>query len=445
MSVIISILFDIILVNTAEWLAFITRFGLILPPEEMGHYQSIWFLLTLVRIWALYSNKVYENRLRSFFLLSTSIIKASFISTVLIVAVTFFNRTLAYSRLVILISLVFTIILLLCKHYIYWRFFLIHRKKRNVIIIGVTEAAKRLINDSEMFRQGAWQLKGFLDDKKKTGLRVYNQFQVLGKVNDIRKIMKKKNIHLAVIALPNDKIENRLKIMTECENVGIEYLIIPNFYEIVTGRSKIDEFEDFPVLEPVKQPITLLSRILKRLFDICFSFCFLLVILPLLLVIAVLIKIESRGSIVYKQFRGGKTGNPFFVYKFRTMITGADRIGPKLTQKNDRRITRIGKFLRRWSLDELPQFINVLLGDMSVVGPRPEVVEIVKNYKAWQRKVLQVKPGLTGYAQIRGRQELDIDTKLQMDLYYINNYSFLLDMEIIFKTILTVLKGEGAY
>ncbi|MBU1076270.1 MAG: sugar transferase [Spirochaetes bacterium] len=443
--VFLSVLIDILLVNCAEFLAFLTRFGLPLPENEIAHYHSIWFLITLIRIWALYSNKAYENKIKSFLMLSSSIMKAALFSTVLIGAVTFFSRTLAYSRSVIFFSLFYTALLLLIKHYIFWKLFLIRNNIKNVVIMGATESAKRLIDDSEMFTNKYWKIVGFIDNKKSIGTRVFNKYKILGSLKNLKKIINQYNVNLAVIALPNEKTENKLRIMTELENSGLEYLIIPNFYEIVTGRSKIDEFENFPILEPVSQPISLLNRALKRCFDILFSLIFLIAVSPLFLIIGFLIKTGSPGQLIYKQLRAGRNGKPFFVHKFRTMIAKADKVGPKLTRKNDTRITKTGRFLRRWSLDELPQFYDILIGNMSVVGPRPEVVEVVKKYKTWQRKVLHIKPGLTGYAQIRGRQELDIDTKLKMDLYYINNYSLLLDSEIIFKTVVTVFKGEGAF
>ena len=163
--IIISIFSDIILINFAELCGFLMRFGLPLPENEIIHYKSIWFLITLIRIWALYSNRAYDKRIRSFLSLSSSIIQASILSTVLIVAVTFFNRTLAYSRLVILFSLVYTIVFLLLKHYLFWKFILVVKNKKRVLIIGATEAGKDLVKNSRMFHNNLWELKGFLDKK----------------------------------------------------------------------------------------------------------------------------------------------------------------------------------------------------------------------------------------------------------------------------------------
>lgn len=437
------ILIDVFLIGIAELLAYIIRLGYPLTSDYLNFYYSNLFFIILIRMWSLYSINVYSVKLRSFLSISSQIIKACIFSTVIITAITFFNRSLGYPRSVILISFINISVFLLIKYYFYWKFLIIKKGRKRVIIIGATESGKNIIKSD--FTLKYCELIGFIDEKIKVGRKVINNLKNLGRLNDLRKIVKKRDIELAVIAIPNYSTENKLKILTKCEDIGLNYIIIPSFYEIVTGRARLDEIDDMAVLEPALKSANLLNKLIKRLFDFIFSFVVLVVLIPLFILISLLIKVSSKGSVIYKQPRAGRNGKPFYVYKFRTMIEKADKIGPKLTRKNDKRVTRIGALLRRWSMDELPQFYNVLKGDMSVVGPRPEVVEIVKKYRAWQRKVLNIKPGITGYAQISGRQELEIDTKLQMDLYYINNYSLLLDIEIIFKTIITIFKGEGAF
>ena len=440
----IIFIIDIALIILSEYLAFITRFGYPIPQDELIHFYDLWFIVTLIRIWSLYSHNLFVKKVKSFTSISMNILNANILSTILIVAATFFNRNFSYPRLVILFSFIYSTIFLIFSHYLYWRNF-INNNKRKVLIIGATETGKNIIKNSVIFNQYRWDIVGFIDDKQKIGKKIYNNVKIVGRVRDLKKVVDKLGVNLIVIAIPNEKGEYKLKVLSQVEMLGVEYIIIPNFYEIVTGKANIDDIEDFPVLVTQKEGITFANRILKRIFDIIFSLIFLILTFPLFLVIAILIKLTSKGPVFYKQLRAGRNGKPFYIYKFRTMVKDADKMGPLITDKKDRRITPIGKFLRRFSIDEFPQFINVLKGDMSIVGPRPEVVEIVKKYKAWQRKVLSVKPGITGLAQISGRQELDIPTKLKIDLYYINNYSFLLDMEIIFKTIIYIFKGEGAY
>ena len=180
-----------------------------------------------------------------------------------------------------------------------------------------------------------------------------------------------------------------------------------------------------------------------RIFDIVFSLSVLIVFLPIWLVISLIIKLDSNGPVIFRQIRVGLDGKLFQMYKFRTMVKNAQKIGPLLTEKNDCRVTFIGRFLRKTSLDEIPNFINVLKGEMSVIGPRPEVPDIACHYNKWQKKVLSVKPGITGFSQVLGRQELEIDYKSRLDRYYIKKSGLCMDMWIMFKTVFVVVKGSG--
>lgn len=185
---------------------------------------------------------------------------------------------------------------------------------------------------------------------------------------------------------------------------------------------------------------------IKRIIDFLFSLIILLILLPLFLVVAILIKLDSKGPVIFKQSRLGKDGNVFKVWKFRTMIDNAEKMGTGLTTaQNDPRITRVGKILRKTSIDELPQLINVLKGDMSFIGPRPAPVHHLKQYNENERQRLKVLPGITGWAQVNGRNILTWPERIEKDIWYVNNISFLLDLKIAFKTIKVVLLSEGVY
>lgn len=183
----------------------------------------------------------------------------------------------------------------------------------------------------------------------------------------------------------------------------------------------------------------------KRIFDLVFSIFTLVIASPIIAVIVLAIKLDSSGKAVLLQQRVGKDGKLFNMYKFRTMYKESSLYQKSPRKRNDKRVTRVGKFLRRTSIDELPQLINVLKGEMSIVGPRPEMPFIVKKYKQWEKRRLVVKPGLTGLWQILGRKDLPLHKNLEYDFYYINNQSFILDLVIIFKTIPVVIRGIGAY
>ncbi len=184
---------------------------------------------------------------------------------------------------------------------------------------------------------------------------------------------------------------------------------------------------------------------MKRCFDIIAASTALLLALPLLLLVALAIALESRGGVFFLQDRIGQGGKPFKIFKFRTMVPNAENKGPLLAVRNDPRVTGAGKFLRRWSLDEIPQLLNILKGEMSLVGPRPEIPPLVADYSPWQRRVLSVKPGLTGFPQVMGRDDLALETKLRLDNYYTGHSSFCFDLWIIWRTAVTVITGKGAF
>ncbi|MDI6739924.1 MAG: sugar transferase, partial [Candidatus Edwardsbacteria bacterium] len=182
-----------------------------------------------------------------------------------------------------------------------------------------------------------------------------------------------------------------------------------------------------------------------RLFDIIISSIALVALSPVILLTALAIVLDSRGGALFLQKRAGRDGAGFDIYKFRTMVAGAERKGPLLAARGDPRVTRIGRFLRRWSLDELPQLLNILKGDMSVVGPRPELPPIVAAYTPFQRQALAVRPGLTGLPQVMGRDDLSMETKIRLDVYYIRRQTFCFDLWIIVRTATEVLTGRGAF
>lgn len=184
---------------------------------------------------------------------------------------------------------------------------------------------------------------------------------------------------------------------------------------------------------------------MKRLFDIITCFILLPLLLPLMAAAAVAVAIDSGPPAMFLQDRVGRNGRIFRIYKFRTMIPDAERKGPLLAERDDPRVTRVGRFLRRWSLDELPQIFNVIKGEMSLVGPRPELPQLVAGYTPWQRQVLESLPGVTGFSQIHGRDDLPMDTKLRLDVYYLRHRSLAMDLWIIWRTAFELVSGRGAF
>jgi len=237
---------------------------------------------------------------------------------------------------------------------------------------------------------------------------------------------------------------------------GVKIRFVPDLLDILTVHTAIENLRGVPFVTVREPPISGLNAIIKRTFDLCGALVSLALCAPLMAVVAVLIKSDSPGPVFFIQERAGQYGRPFRMWKFRTMVADAEQRLPqfvdveKLEQpafklQNDPRVTQVGRWLRRTSLDELPQFINVLRGEMSLVGPRPEQVDLGKLYNAWQAQRLLVKPGITGSMQVSGRGDLSLEERLKLELSYIENYSLWEDIKILLKTIPAILSSRGAY
>lgn len=225
--------------------------------------------------------------------------------------------------------------------------------------------------------------------------------------------------------------------------------ILPDMYEIVSGMARTNQIYGVPLIEVMPDIMSPAGKLTKRIIDVAISAVTLIILFPLFLLIAILIKIDSRGDIFYKQVRVGRKGEEFIMYKFRSMILNSEEYGPEWAGEDDARITRIGKFIRKVYIDEFPQMINVLKNEMSLIGPRPErpyFVEQLKKEIPYYYKRLSVKPGITGWAQIKHKYDSsleDVKTKLQYDFYYIENMSLKLDFKIMINTIIVILLMKG--
>jgi exopolysaccharide biosynthesis polyprenyl glycosylphosphotransferase len=329
---------------------------------------------------------------------------------------------------------------------------------RRVLIVGTGKLALELYQAGQSDENQNFQILGLINcakDERKDwpefkGVRVYNG------IDSTISAMEELKINQIVMTTLPEVRSQMLDIIIECERRNIEFKIIPDILEIITTRSQIDQYLGLPVLSLKPIQLSGFNVIFKRIFDIILSFLVLIVIAIPLLIIALLIKLDSPGPVFYKHQRMGYKGRKFNFLKFRSMVQDADdklkevihmndRQGPVFKMKNDPRITKIGKFLRHYSLDELPQFINVLKGDMSIVGPRPQVLWEAALYDEWAKRRLMVLPGITGLWQVSGRSNLSFEEMIKLDIYYIENWSLWLDIEIILQTVPTVLFAKGAY
>ena len=326
-------------------------------------------------------------------------------------------------------------------------------QKRLVLIAGAGEGGQQLSRQIRSQGYFGLQVVGFLDDVP----RYHTDALVLGRLAQVREVVLREKVDDVVIALPRAEDESLNRLVAELHDLPVKVWIIPDYFSLALHRASIEEFAGIPMLDLRSPALSEYQRMLKRAFDLLVTLACLLVALPVMAVIAVLIKLDSPGPVFYRQKRAGENGKVFEMIKFRSMIKDADQ-KQHLVEKEDEaghlilnktaqdpRITRVGGFLRRTSLDEIPQFLNVLRGDMSLVGPRPELPYLVDRYELWQRKRFAVPQGMTGWWQINGRSDKPMNLHTEEDLYYVQHYSLWLDLQILFKTIWVVLRGKGAY
>lgn len=267
----------------------------------------------------------------------------------------------------------------------------------------------------------------------------------LGALDDLPRILRAEAIDEVFISAPHLSNNDVLNLVSRCEDAGARFNLCSNILEVITDRVKIDDIGDLPVIPFRGTRPAPLQSVAKRALDLVVAGGLLVVFAVPMAAIAALIRLTSGRPVFFSQTRIGQGGRPFTIHKFRTMTVETPTFAPAPVDAEDPRVTRVGRFLRKTSLDELPQLFNVLRGDMSMVGPRPEMPFIVERYEEWQRRRLDVKPGITGLWQIVGRKNLPLALNMEYDFFYIKNQSFLLDVLILLRTIPAVIFGRGAF
>ena len=324
--------------------------------------------------------------------------------------------------------------------------------KQFVLIIGAGSLGRRFYKNLQQYPELGYEVVGFLDDYLKRHEPPYAYFKpIIGTIDDLEKVLQDVLIDEVIVALPLDAHHKYGQIINTCEKAGVKILIIPDFYDYLPARPHFDNFAGIPIINVRDIPLDdLKNRFFKRAFDIVFSLAAILITAPLMLLIAIGIKLTSPGPVIFKQERVGLNRRTFTMYKFRTMkVMSQEESDTQWTTENDPRRTKFGAFLRKTSLDELPQFFNVLLGHMSVVGPRPERPYFVEQFKEEIPKYMikhHIRPGITGWAQASGlRGDTSIEERIRHDIFYIENWSFLFDIKIILKTIVNGFVNRNAY
>lgn len=313
-------------------------------------------------------------------------------------------------------------------------------RKSRVLIAGSGALAQELGASVQNKPDSPMELAGYVDDSDGPGR--------LGRLADVRQLVVDRRIDAVVIALPESDHERVADVISDLHSLPVRILVIPNYFQLALFRAGLEEFAGIPMLDLRAPAISEYQRVVKRVLDLIVSVCVLVPGIPLMTLIALAVWAGSGRPVLFRQERVGENGRRFSIYKFRTMVKDAARIpleaeGHK--KQRDPRVTRVGRWLRRTSLDELPQFFNVLKGEMSLVGPRPELPEIVEHYEPWQRQRFTVPPGITGWWQISGRSQRMMHLHTEDDLYYIKHYSLFMDLQILARTLWVVLRGDGAW
>jgi len=324
--------------------------------------------------------------------------------------------------------------------------------RRKVFIVGFNEKGKEIHEMLLKYRALGLDPVGYIAVLPENVGKEHMGIKVLGRTNEIKDLIVKYNVKEIIIALQTKHEDVFLEVLENTQELDVRIKISPDLYEIVTGQARTSQIYGMPLIDISPRLMPEWEKAVKRGMDIVLSLIFLIITLPITIITAILIKLESPGPVLFKQERAGLNGKPFMMYKFRSMRADAEKnTGPVWAQKNDPRVTRVGKFIRKVRIDEIPQMINILKGEMSLVGPRPErpvFVEKLSKEIPLYKKRLTVRPGLTGWAQVKHKYDETIDdvrTKLRYDLFYIENMSIRMDLKIMFRTVFVMLFGLGHY
>lgn len=432
------------------------------PPIYSITLNSDGFLLLLglVLLWTFVAKSlgVYDEfRSRDFTVEVINVIRSLLMLSVLTIVLIFFIKDIYLSRTFVVVFLSASFFLIIAEKYSLRHLIIYMRKKgrnlRNIIIVGAGEVGKNFNDTIKANPHFGYRLLGFLDDAGNCGMNG----EYLGKIDDLEKVLESNRIDNVIVALPNYAAERLEHVVKTCENYTTRVKIIPDYFRFISDKYQVEMFGPFPVVSVRNDRLNEFQwRLVKRIFDITFTlFLFTFIFSWLWPIIMLAIKISSPGPIFFKQVRWGRDNKRFDAYKFRSMVAESKDVDEngKFNQAtpDDPRITKVGKFIRKTNLDELPQFINVLLGQMSLVGPRPHPTPLnVESKDKFRRYLLRhlAKPGITGWAQVNGfRGETTSDPKkmeerVKHDIWYIENWSFWLDIRIILLTIILMIKGD---
>lgn len=457
---------DVIMINVAMGLAYLLRYRLqwfvdVIFDAPFSAYLPFCALFSIVTPLVLWIEKSYAHwRGRVWIDQIFQITMAVATVLVLALAVAFAVRPLVYSRLLLLEAGLFMLVLISLGRGVALLVQAHLRRKgigvRRTVIVGAGEVGRRVMRTLVARPDLGYHIVGYVDDNPDKGEGGIGRIKGLGDLDNLPKIIDAESVDEVIITLPWNYQRRILNILRECERRHVAARLVPDLFQMSLSRVEVSDLGGVPLIEIQEIAFSPIALIIKRVMDLFGASMGFLLGWPLLLLIALAIKCDSPGPVLFKQERVGKNHRRFIIYKFRSMRVGAEEELESLKEavesdditfkmRNDPRVTLVGRLLRRTSMDELPQLINILKGDMSLVGPRPPIPAEVEQYQPWHLKRLTVPPGLTGMWQVSGRSELTFDEMVLLDLYYIEHWSPWLDIAIILRTVPKALLGDGAY
>lgn len=441
-------LLDLVLVIIAFFVATLYKYGSLNHPYFSSRPLTA-LLIAILSLFAVIAYVVgfYKEKRGIFYELDEvgTIILGCTITALALVLFTFFTKEGLYSRRVVVYAWVFSMVMISMAHLLFIKirhwFYQKEIGSKRIIVVGEGKESSAMIKKIESFPVMGYQIAGRVPGQD---LMAFEKKVISIKPDGV------------IIALQKDEYHRLADIIRICEEHQLEIWVVPGVLELIARKVEIDDVDGIPLIN-LRGPATMvLQYLLKRCFDLACSLALIAIISPVLVITAILIKLTSPGPVIFTQERIGLNGKPFYFMKFRSMYKDAEsKLDDTMKEKGSRnvfikikddpRITPLGKWLRRFSIDELPQLFNVLKGEMSLVGPRPLFTKGVDNSTSWMRKRLRVKPGITGLWQISGRSECSDEESVMLDIYYIEHWSFWLDIKILIYTPVAVITAKGAY
>jgi exopolysaccharide biosynthesis polyprenyl glycosylphosphotransferase len=465
---VLEIAVDVALINLgfvlAYWIRYRMQWPLPVAAENvipLAAYVPMAAILSALLIASYANQNVYAHkRGRTWVDEAYVLLNGTALGTLFMIVITYFVPHLSYSRTILPLAAMTIAVLLTLSRVAKNAVINYLRKKgigvKSLLIVGAGEVGRTVMRTIVAHPELGYHVAGFVDDDAQKGQTDLGRMKALGSIDNISSIITHMGIDMVIITLPWMYHRKILRIVRQCEHHNVQAYIVPDLLQMTINQVGVENLGEVPMIGLREEAISHEERLLKRASDIFLASILLLLGAPLMLLVAIAIKLDSRGPVIFRQTRLSKHEKPFTCYKFRTMHQDAELTKERLIaqgngdqrlfkMKGDPRITRVGRILRRLSIDEFPQFFNVLRGDMSIVGPRPPIPSEVELYLEWHRHRLDVPAGITGMWQVSGRSDLNFDEAALLDIWYVENWSFLLDLKIMFKTPGVILFGKGAY